>query len=84
MADFCTKCAAVMGFDVDIDVEKIFKSLPPNNFQYALCEGCGLAAIANWCGEMRVIGCSFNSEPHEWMRYDAYWYKFQQVQKRTN
>jgi len=62
MADFCTNCVKEW-FDApseggpckpDIDVEAIFKTLEPENYVSELCEGCGLIAIGNIDGKLKV------------------------------
>jgi len=48
MADFCTKCAPVIwGNDIpeDINIDEIYKSLNPTEYEVVLCEGCMLSAV---------------------------------------
>jgi hypothetical protein len=48
MADFCTKCAPEFwggDIDPDIDIDKIYESLNPTEYEIVLCEGCCLSAV---------------------------------------
>lgn len=60
MADFCTNCvkewfsSADGELKPDIDVEAIFKTLQPGYHTSVLCEGCGMIAIGNVDGKLKV------------------------------
>jgi hypothetical protein len=42
------------GLKPDIDVKKIFKKLKKDHYAEVLCEGCGMVAIGNMDGKLKV------------------------------
>lgn len=56
MADFCTKCASELGFDIDIDVEEIFNKCERGKWVHPfLCEECGLYGVGKTItGELEI------------------------------
>lgn len=84
MADFCNYCAEHMWgdpdddaqmFPPDIDVYEEFNKLKEDTFVSGfICEGCGLIAIANIKGELKVAHIQ-NSE-QETVQWEDYTDKF--------
>ena len=84
MADFCTICSIHMWGDKDdnlmpilpdIDVMAEFKKLEPDTYVSGLlCEGCGLVAIGNIKGELKVARMS--DAKQEFIHWEDYTDKF--------
>jgi hypothetical protein len=74
MADFCTKCASDMGFSTpDIDILKVAEGLEPDYYQSGfICEGCGLVAIGNIDGKVKIAKLGITDHDGElmWLDYD--------------
>jgi hypothetical protein len=79
MADFCNICAKHMWGDKDDDLQPIppdidvfqeFKKLEPDTYvTVGICEGCGLVAVANIHGKLKVAYLKPDGSAATWEEY---------------
>jgi len=51
---FCNNCSVEWEQPLGLNVKEIFDGLKENNFKRCHCAGCGMMAIANQAGKLKV------------------------------
>ena len=88
MADFCNKCSAEHGFNVDINLNTVFASLVLDEAISFICEGCAMIAVGRTEDDKCVVYFSEYSPieafRQKWFYYDLENHKVLEEYKQLN